>query len=74
MPVRQAIWVCIVSASPMPAEPAPQQGEALKAIVQDTYGPADVLEFRDIGKPEIAGGEVLVRVHAAGVDRACGTS
>jgi NADPH:quinone reductase-like Zn-dependent oxidoreductase len=41
----------------------------MKAIVQDTYGPADVLEFRDIGKPEIAGGEVLVRVHAAGVDR-----
>jgi NADPH:quinone reductase-like Zn-dependent oxidoreductase len=41
----------------------------MKAIVQDTYGPADVLEFRDIGTPEIAGGEVLVRVHAAGVDR-----
>lgn len=41
----------------------------MKAIVQDSYGSADVLEFRDIGKPEIAGGEVLVRVHAAGVDR-----
>lgn len=41
----------------------------MKAIVQDTYGSADVLEFRDIGTPEIAVGEVLVRVHAAGVDR-----
>lgn len=41
----------------------------MKAIVQDSYGSADVLEFRDIGKPEIAGDEVLVRVHAAGVDR-----
>jgi NADPH:quinone reductase-like Zn-dependent oxidoreductase len=41
----------------------------MKAIVQDTYGPADALEFRDIGKPEIAGDEVLVQVHAAGVDR-----
>jgi NADPH:quinone reductase-like Zn-dependent oxidoreductase len=41
----------------------------MKAIIQDTYGTADVLELRDIGKPEIAGDEVLVRVHAAGVDR-----
>ena len=41
----------------------------MKAIVQDTYGSADVLELRDISTPEIAAGEVLVRVHAAGVDR-----
>jgi NADPH:quinone reductase-like Zn-dependent oxidoreductase len=41
----------------------------MKAIVQDTYGSTDVLELRDIDKPEIADGEVLVRVHAAGVDR-----
>ena len=41
----------------------------MRAIVQDTYGSADVLELRDIDKPEIADGEVLLRVHAAGVDR-----
>ena len=41
----------------------------MKAIVEDNYGSADVLELRDIGTPEIAGDEVLVRVHAAGVDR-----
>ena len=41
----------------------------MKAIVHDTYGPADVLEHRDIDKPEVADDEVLVRVHAAGVDR-----
>ena len=41
----------------------------MKAIVQDTYGSADVLELRDIGKPEIASDGVLVCVHAAGVDR-----
>jgi NADPH:quinone reductase-like Zn-dependent oxidoreductase len=41
----------------------------MKAIVQDTYGATDVLELRDIDKPEIANDEVLVRVHAAGVDR-----
>ncbi len=41
----------------------------MKAIVRDTYGSCDVLELRGIYKPEIGDGEVLVRVHAAGVDR-----
>lgn len=41
----------------------------MKAIVQDAYGSADVLELRDIDQPQIAADEVLVRVHAAGVDR-----
>jgi NADPH:quinone reductase-like Zn-dependent oxidoreductase len=41
----------------------------MKAIVQDTYGSADVLELRDIDKPKVGDNEVLVRVHAAGVDR-----
>jgi NADPH:quinone reductase-like Zn-dependent oxidoreductase len=41
----------------------------MKAIVQDEYGSPDVLELRVIAKPEIRDNEVLVRVHAAGVDR-----
>jgi NADPH:quinone reductase-like Zn-dependent oxidoreductase len=41
----------------------------MKAIVQDEYGTADALELREIAEPEIADDEVLVRVHAAGVDR-----
>jgi NADPH:quinone reductase-like Zn-dependent oxidoreductase len=41
----------------------------MRAIARDTYGPADGLELRDIERPEIGDGEVLVRVHAAGVDR-----
>lgn len=41
----------------------------MKAIVQDTYGSTDALELRDIDTPVIADDEVLVRVHAAGVDR-----
>ncbi|MDX6233445.1 MAG: hypothetical protein QOH68_2469 [Nocardioidaceae bacterium] len=41
----------------------------MKAIVHDTYGSADVLELRDVEQPAIADDEVLVRVHAAGVDR-----
>ena len=40
----------------------------MKAIVQDRYGSPDVLEFRDLGRPSPGAGEVLVRVHAAGVD------
>ena len=43
--------------------------DTMKAIVRDRYGSADVLELRDIDKPEIADDEVLVRVRAAGVDR-----
>jgi NADPH:quinone reductase-like Zn-dependent oxidoreductase len=41
----------------------------MKAIVQDEYGSSDVLELKDIDKPEISDDEVLVRVHAAGVGR-----
>jgi NADPH:quinone reductase-like Zn-dependent oxidoreductase len=40
----------------------------MKAAVQDTYGPADVLELREIDQPVPKDDEVLVRVHAAGVD------
>jgi NADPH:quinone reductase-like Zn-dependent oxidoreductase len=40
----------------------------MRAIVQDTYGPADVLERRDVPPPEIGDEDVLVRVRAAGVD------
>jgi NADPH:quinone reductase-like Zn-dependent oxidoreductase len=53
----------------MPVGPAPSEETAMKAIVQDSYGSTDVLELRDIDKPAIADDEVLVRVHAAGVDR-----
>ena len=40
----------------------------MQAVVQDTYGAADVLELRDIDKPTVGDDELLVRVHAAGVD------
>ncbi len=43
----------------------------MQAIVQDRYGtgPEDVLRLAQVAKPGIAANEVLVRVHAAGVDR-----
>jgi NADPH:quinone reductase-like Zn-dependent oxidoreductase len=40
----------------------------MKTMVQDEYGSPDVLELRDIDKPEVGDDEVLVRVHAAGVN------
>jgi NADPH:quinone reductase-like Zn-dependent oxidoreductase len=43
-------------------------GPTMKAIVQDEYGSADVLHLRDIDRPPIGDGDVLIRVHAAGVD------
>ena len=42
----------------------------MRAIVQDTYGTAAVLELRDIDAPEIEDHKVLVCVHAAGVNPA----
>jgi len=41
----------------------------IRAIVQEAYGSADVLHLTQIPTPKIAENEVLVRVHAAGLDR-----
>jgi NADPH:quinone reductase-like Zn-dependent oxidoreductase len=38
----------------------------MKAIVQDTFGCADVLKFRDVEEPVVGEDDVLVRVEAAG--------
>ena len=41
----------------------------MRAILQETYGSADVLRLAEIGRPDIAASEVLVKVRAAGMDR-----
>jgi NADPH:quinone reductase-like Zn-dependent oxidoreductase len=41
----------------------------MRAIVQGVYGSADVLHLAHIARPAIGEKEVLVRVHAAGLDR-----
>jgi NADPH:quinone reductase-like Zn-dependent oxidoreductase len=41
----------------------------MRAIVQDSYGSADVLRMAQIDRPAIADHEVLLHVRAAGVDR-----
>jgi NADPH:quinone reductase-like Zn-dependent oxidoreductase len=48
--------------------PAPAEG-TMQAIVQDAYGSADVWRLATIARPDIADNEVLLRVHAAGLDR-----
>ncbi len=40
----------------------------MKAIVQMRYGSPDVLQLRDMDKPAADDDEVLIRVHAAGVN------
>jgi len=46
----------------------PDEETAVKAFVQDRYGPPDVLELREIDKPAVKDGEALVRVCAASVN------
>src|SRR5919197_3040052 len=41
----------------------------MKAVVRDAYGSVEVLRLWKIDKPVAGDGEVLVRVHAAGVDQ-----
>ena len=48
--------------------PAPAKG-TMRAIVQDAYGSPDVFRLTRISTPDVADNQVLVRVHAAGLDR-----
>jgi NADPH:quinone reductase-like Zn-dependent oxidoreductase len=41
----------------------------MRAIVRDTYGNADVLRLAHLARPAAADDEVVLRVHAAGLDR-----
>ncbi|HEU0236726.1 MAG TPA: NAD(P)-dependent alcohol dehydrogenase [Candidatus Limnocylindrales bacterium] len=42
----------------------------MKAALRDRYGPPEVVELREIERPEPEGDQILVRVHAASVNRA----
>ena len=44
-------------------------GTRMRTIVQDSYGNSDVLRLDDLPRPDIKDDQVLVRVHAAGLDR-----
>ena len=53
----------------MVSEQLDPSAATMRAIVQDAYGDAGVLRNERVARPEIAENEVLVRVHAAGLDR-----
>lgn len=55
---------------PANAPPVTPGAATMMAMVQYEYGEAeDVLRLEQIDRPSMGDGEVLVRVHAAGVDR-----
>src|SRR5689334_275458 len=45
------------------------QGATMKAVIQDRYGTSEVLHVGDVPIPEPGDHEVLIKVHAAGLDR-----
>src|SRR6476469_8358184 len=47
---------------------ARRREERMKAIVQERFGPPDVLVLVDVDLPEVGVGDVLVRVHAAALN------
>ncbi len=48
---------------------AREQATTMRAIVQERYGSSETLRPSAVARPSIAADEVLVEVHAAGVDR-----
>ncbi len=55
---------------PEPATSAPSTVTAMRAVVREQYGvPGEVLHVAQVAVPSAGADEVLVRVHAAGVDR-----
>ena len=50
-------------------EVRPAADDAMRAIGQEVYGGADALRLERVARPTAGDSEVLVRVHAAGLDR-----
>ena len=50
------------------ADKAADRGHTMKAVVQEGHGSADALHVRDIPRPELTEGRVLVRMRAASVN------
>ncbi len=43
--------------------------QTMRAVVQRAYGPTDTLQIKEIADPQIEADQVLIQVHAAGLDR-----
>jgi NADPH:quinone reductase-like Zn-dependent oxidoreductase len=51
------------------AATATERATTMKAVVQDRYGPPEVLQLQEVPQPELADDGLLVRVRAASVNR-----
>ena len=51
-----------------PPSPCPDRRNAVKAIVMNAYGGPEVLQLKEIDKPEVGENDILVGVHAAGLN------
>jgi hypothetical protein len=58
-----------LAATTQPTATALPAGQRMRAIIQKEYGTVDVLAVAEIERPVIRADEVLVQVHAAGLDR-----
>ncbi|HET6562556.1 MAG TPA: NAD(P)-dependent alcohol dehydrogenase [Marmoricola sp.] len=58
-----------MTTTPIPATTPQSPPATMRAVVQDGYGSSDVLTLDRVPVPAPGKGEVLVRVHAAGLDR-----
>src|SRR4051794_33112672 len=57
------------AAGPVEATISRTRGARMRAVVRDRYGDAAVLRVEEVDRPAIGDDDVLVRVHAAGLDR-----
>ncbi len=53
----------------MNAEAPATTTETMRAITQARYGSSEVLRMSQVPRPAVRDDQVLVRVHAAGLDR-----
>lgn len=58
-----------MTTTPTDTRPAASENTHMRAVTQDAYGTSDVLRVEVVERPTIASDEVLIEVHAAGVDR-----
>lgn len=69
-PAQSPILQSSTAQSPSGQSPsAATQAQTMQAVVASEYGPSSVLRVGTVARPAIGEHEVLVRVHAAGLDR-----
>lgn len=57
------------SPHPLAGRTATARDHSMRAITQDRYGSSEVLRLADVALPAMGDDQVLIRVHAAGLDR-----